>query len=54
MITVLRTESSTLAQLEREDRIDFIGGVYNVAAGQVEWLVEPTVGTQSPEQTTRI
>lgn len=42
VITVLRTESSTLARLEREDRIDFIGGVYNVAAGQVEWLVEPT------------
>jgi carbonic anhydrase len=42
VVTVLRTESSTLARLEREDRIDFIGGVYNVAAGEVEWLVEPT------------
>jgi carbonic anhydrase len=42
VMTVLRTESSTLAQLEREDRIDFVGGVYDVAAGQIEWLVEPT------------
>jgi MFS superfamily sulfate permease-like transporter/carbonic anhydrase len=41
VITVLRTESSTLAQLERENRIDFIGGLYDVAAGEVEWLVEP-------------
>jgi carbonic anhydrase/SulP family sulfate permease len=42
VITMLRTESSTLAQLERENHIDFIGGLYDVAAGQVEWLVEPT------------
>lgn len=42
VITMLRTESSTLAQLERDNRIDFIGGLYDVAAGQVEWLVEPT------------
>ena len=43
VMTVLRTESSTLAQLEREDQIDFVGGVYDVAAGRIEWLVEPTV-----------
>jgi carbonic anhydrase len=43
VVTHLRTESSTLAQLEREDRIDFVGGVYDVALGQIEWLVEPTV-----------
>ena len=41
------------AELEREDRIDFIGGVYNVAAGEVEWLVEPTVGVQAPGPTLR-
>lgn len=42
VMSVLRTESSTLAQLEREDRIDFVGGLYNVASGHIEWLVEPT------------
>ena len=42
VMTALRTESSTLARLEAENRIDFIGGVYDVAAGQIEWLVEPT------------
>ena len=42
VMTVLRTESSTLAQLEREDRIDVVGGVYDVAAGRIEWLVEPS------------
>ncbi|MGD9634383.1 MAG: bifunctional SulP family inorganic anion transporter/carbonic anhydrase [Pirellulales bacterium] len=42
VVTMLRTESSTLAQLEREDRIDFVGGLYNVSSGQIEWLVEPT------------
>jgi MFS superfamily sulfate permease-like transporter len=42
VMTSLRTESSTLARLEAENRIDFIGGVYDVAAGQIEWLVEPT------------
>lgn len=42
VMTSLRTESSTLARLESENRIDFIGGVYDVAAGQIEWLVEPT------------
>jgi carbonic anhydrase/SulP family sulfate permease len=41
VMTVLRTESGTLAQLEREDCIDFVGGVYDVACGQIEWLVEP-------------
>jgi len=41
VMTVLRTESSTLAQLERENRIDVVGGVYDVAAGRIEWLVEP-------------
>jgi carbonic anhydrase/SulP family sulfate permease len=44
VMTMLRTESSTLAELEREDRIDFVGGVYDVAAGQIEWLVEPAAG----------
>jgi carbonic anhydrase/SulP family sulfate permease len=44
MMSVLRTQSTTLAQLERENRIDFVGGVYDVAAGQVEWLVEPMGG----------
>jgi len=42
VITMLRTDSRTLAQLEREDRIDFVGGLYNVASGEIEWLVEPT------------
>jgi carbonic anhydrase/SulP family sulfate permease len=41
VINALRTESSTLAKLERENRIDFIGGLYDVASGRVEWLVEP-------------
>jgi MFS superfamily sulfate permease-like transporter len=53
VITELRTESSTLARLEREDRIDFIGGIYNVAAGEVEWLVEPTVGIAASDRTVR-
>jgi hypothetical protein len=39
---MLRSESHTLAQLERDGRIDFVGGLYNVAVGQIEWLVEPT------------
>lgn len=42
VMSVLRTESSTLAELEREDRIDFVGGLYDVASGEIEWLVEPT------------
>lgn len=41
VVTLLRTESGTLAQLEREDSIDFVGGLYNVASGEIEWLVEP-------------
>jgi hypothetical protein len=41
VINALRSESSTLAKLERENRIDFIGGLYDVASGRVEWLVEP-------------
>ncbi len=41
IIGLLRTESRTLAQLERDGRIDFAGGLYNVALGQIEWLVEP-------------
>ena len=40
VMTILRTESGTLAQLEREDRIDFVGGVYDVAGGKIEWLVD--------------
>jgi carbonic anhydrase len=42
VMTILRTESSTLAQLEREDRIDFVGGLYDVAVGKIEWLVGPS------------
>jgi carbonic anhydrase/SulP family sulfate permease len=41
VMSALRTESSTLAQLEREDHIDFVGGLYDVASGEIEWLVEP-------------
>ena len=44
IVGLLRTESRTLAQLERDGRIDFVGGLYNVALGQIEWLIEPTSG----------
>jgi carbonic anhydrase/SulP family sulfate permease len=44
VIAMLRSESRTLAQLERDGRIDFVGGLYDVAVGQIEWLVEPLDG----------
>ena len=40
-IGVLRTKSQTLARLEREHRIEFAGGLYDVSVGSIEWLVEP-------------
>ncbi len=42
VMNALRTESKTLAQLECEGKIDFVGGLYDVASGKIEWLVEPT------------
>jgi MFS superfamily sulfate permease-like transporter len=38
VIGKLRSESRTLAQLELEGRIAFVGGLYDVAVGQIEWL----------------
>ena len=48
VMTILRTESGTLAQLEREDRIDFVGGVYDVAGGEIQWLVDTIEGKTHP------
>src|SRR6185436_950463 len=44
VIGMLRSQSRTLARLENDGRIEFVGGLYDVAVGQIEWLVEPTGG----------
>jgi carbonic anhydrase/SulP family sulfate permease len=41
VLGTLRTQSPTLARLEGENKIDFVGGLYNVSSGCMEWLVEP-------------
>jgi carbonic anhydrase len=37
-IAALRSESSILAGLEDEGKIAIVGGVYDVATGEVAWL----------------
>ncbi len=40
-------QSPTLTRLQREGRIGFAGGLYDVAVGEIEWLAEVTCGAAS-------
>ena len=37
----IRSKSVTLGALEQSGDIDIVGGVYNIATGEIKWLVEP-------------
>jgi carbonic anhydrase/SulP family sulfate permease len=41
VVSEIRSKSVTLGALEQSGDIDIVGGVYNIATGEIKWLVEP-------------